>query len=224
MKRSTLLGIVMTLAWCACVAALVYWKRGTLETASLNDIGGFLGGATAPVAFIWLILGYVQQGEELRQNTEALCAQERALAVQARETSELVKNAARQAVAAEVLATATDTEARRQRAAEIAKAQPILLARGGSGSGGDIRVNVVNEGAQITGLVAVFPVGVRAHFEPSEVLPSGGTSVLHIAWNGSYPLEFSVQYCDALRTSQFMRYTMPRPFVLEQHATPQSAA
>ncbi len=36
----------------------------------LNALGDFLAGIFAPVAFFWLILGYVQQGKRLDQNTE----------------------------------------------------------------------------------------------------------------------------------------------------------
>ncbi|WP_262236571.1 hypothetical protein, partial [Escherichia coli] len=34
--------------------------------------GDFLAGAFSPVAFFWLVLGYLQQQKELQQNTEAL--------------------------------------------------------------------------------------------------------------------------------------------------------
>lgn len=39
---------------------------------SPNTVGDFLAGAFSPVAFLWLILGYRQQGEELAFNTNAL--------------------------------------------------------------------------------------------------------------------------------------------------------
>jgi len=38
----------------------------------LNEWGDFLAGVFSPIAFLWLVLGYMQQGEELKQNTEAL--------------------------------------------------------------------------------------------------------------------------------------------------------
>lgn len=59
------------------------WIGGTLlyvpttETSSplrlgfgsdLNEMGDYLAGAFAPVAFLWLILGYMQQGHELRNS------------------------------------------------------------------------------------------------------------------------------------------------------------
>lgn len=53
------------------VLHVVYtWPR--LICLDLNSLGDFLAGAFSPLAFLWLVLGYFQQGEELRQNNEAL--------------------------------------------------------------------------------------------------------------------------------------------------------
>ena len=38
----------------------------------LNELGDFLAGAFGPLALAWLVFGYFQQGDELRQGTEAL--------------------------------------------------------------------------------------------------------------------------------------------------------
>lgn len=40
--------------------------------SSWNELGDFLAGSFSPLAFLWLVLGYLQQQEELQQNTEAL--------------------------------------------------------------------------------------------------------------------------------------------------------
>ncbi len=37
-----------------------------------NEWGDFLAGTFSPLAFMWLVFGYHQQGEELKQNTEVL--------------------------------------------------------------------------------------------------------------------------------------------------------
>ncbi|MBJ6945649.1 hypothetical protein JG629_18665, partial [Vibrio cholerae] len=47
--------------------------------------GDFLAGATAPIAFLWLIIGYVLQRRELALNTEALKLQRIELERQAKE-------------------------------------------------------------------------------------------------------------------------------------------
>ncbi|HFX6294869.1 TPA: hypothetical protein ACIFCT_003542, partial [Acinetobacter baumannii] len=38
----------------------------------LNEKGDFLAGAFSPLGFLWLVFGYIQQGQELKLNTEAL--------------------------------------------------------------------------------------------------------------------------------------------------------
>jgi hypothetical protein len=44
----------------------------SLVIISPNELGDTLAGIFAPLAFFWLVFGYYQQGEELKQNTEAL--------------------------------------------------------------------------------------------------------------------------------------------------------
>ena len=50
--------------------SFINWTE--LEVLEPNNFGDFLGGVVAPLAFLWLVVGYFQQGEELRQNTAAL--------------------------------------------------------------------------------------------------------------------------------------------------------
>ena len=52
---------------------------------SLNELGGFLSGATAPIAFLWLIIGYTLQRKELKANTTALNIQQKEMEKQATE-------------------------------------------------------------------------------------------------------------------------------------------
>ncbi|MFM9487865.1 hypothetical protein [Pseudomonas monachiensis] len=43
-----------------------------LITLKLNEIGDLAAGVFGPVAFLWLILGYLQQGRELKLSSDAL--------------------------------------------------------------------------------------------------------------------------------------------------------
>lgn len=52
------------------VIAISRWHE--LRDLDLNELGDFLAGVFGPLAILWLVLGYFQQGEELKQNTEAL--------------------------------------------------------------------------------------------------------------------------------------------------------
>lgn len=58
---------------------------------SSNELGDFLAGSFAPLAFLFLYLGYKQQGKELKQNTEALRQQATELANSVAEQKRLIK-------------------------------------------------------------------------------------------------------------------------------------
>jgi hypothetical protein len=47
-------------------------RLSDIKNLSPNNIGDFLAGVFGPLATFWLILGFFQQGIELRQNTHAL--------------------------------------------------------------------------------------------------------------------------------------------------------
>lgn len=70
-----IIGIVLT----AVYALFAWWLVGdriqTLQTMDLNAVGDFLAGAFGPLAILWLVLGFFQQGIELRQGTAALLLQ-----------------------------------------------------------------------------------------------------------------------------------------------------
>tara|TARA_R110000764_G_scaffold224754_1_gene314038 strand:+ start:218 stop:958 length:741 start_codon:yes stop_codon:yes gene_type:complete len=63
------LGMVLTVNY----VLLVYWRFNDrffqLEKMPLNEVGDFLAGAFGPVAFGWLIIGYVMQNKELRNSS-----------------------------------------------------------------------------------------------------------------------------------------------------------
>lgn len=71
------LGLGLTGVWLALgfvyIAGVVGFEEfGTLPAA---DIGSFFEGAFAPLAFLWLVIGYFLQQQELEQNTRALKSQ-----------------------------------------------------------------------------------------------------------------------------------------------------
>ena len=69
------LGIVVTLAWFA--AGVIYLRGGSFSNVTIYDIplenvGSFLEGAFAPLAFLWLVIGLFIQQKELADNTAVL--------------------------------------------------------------------------------------------------------------------------------------------------------
>ncbi|HEH8511533.1 TPA: hypothetical protein SH269_003856 [Pseudomonas aeruginosa] len=67
-----LLGIVLTIAYAVFMCFIFGNPLPVLKEMELNSVGDFLAGVFGPVAILWLILGFFQQGLELRQNNEAL--------------------------------------------------------------------------------------------------------------------------------------------------------
>lgn len=66
------IGGAITLIYLVVVVVVIWGRVDTLMTMPLNEVGDFLAGAFGPVGFLWLVFGFLQQGEELRQGTKAL--------------------------------------------------------------------------------------------------------------------------------------------------------
>lgn len=85
------LGLLFSLVYIIFIAWLVYPKLAGLRDQELNAIGDFLAGVFGPMALMWLILGFLQQREELKQNTSALLLQVQELASSVEQQKELVQ-------------------------------------------------------------------------------------------------------------------------------------
>lgn len=94
-RNRTSIGVTVTVGW------LLVWVPGTFLSCEVLDVceraltsnewGDWAAGTFAPIAFLWLVLGYLQQGEELKQNTAALHQQEQALKAQVAELAASVQ-------------------------------------------------------------------------------------------------------------------------------------
>lgn len=58
---------------------------------SLNELGDFLAGAFGPLALAWLVFGYFQQGDELKQGTQALHMQAKELNASVQQQVQMVE-------------------------------------------------------------------------------------------------------------------------------------
>ena len=72
-------GLILTTVWittgCIYLFAKVGW--GNFVDLPTADIGSFLEGAFAPLAFLWLVIGHFMQQKEITANTKAIHVQER---------------------------------------------------------------------------------------------------------------------------------------------------
>lgn len=90
-KTLSIIGGVFTTAYLIGLGILVDGRWQELQGMPLNNLGDFLAGAFGPLAIVWLVLGYFQQGIELRQNSQALHLQAQELANSVEQQRELVK-------------------------------------------------------------------------------------------------------------------------------------
>ncbi|MCP4744888.1 MAG: hypothetical protein GY874_01930 [Desulfobacteraceae bacterium] len=70
-----------------------------LLTLKLNEVGDFLAGVFGPLTIFWLILGFFQQGIELKQSTEALKMQAKELNNSVQQQKDIVEVSREQLVA-----------------------------------------------------------------------------------------------------------------------------
>lgn len=85
------IGILATFAYVAFLAWAFGGRLEELRSLEPNHIGDFLAGAFGPLAILWLILGFFQQGIELRENSRALDLQAAELKSATREQRELLQ-------------------------------------------------------------------------------------------------------------------------------------
>jgi hypothetical protein len=88
MKARTVVAGIITFVW---LVGFGLWTTLWEPPVTGNEWGDWAAGMFSPVAFLWLVLGYVQQGEELRESARALHLQEKALQLQVQELSESVE-------------------------------------------------------------------------------------------------------------------------------------
>ena len=76
------LGLSITFGWLLLGGVYISTNIGWLnfEHIPADTLGNFLEGAFAPLAFLWLVIGYFLQQKELQQNTEALRQQSEQMA------------------------------------------------------------------------------------------------------------------------------------------------
>lgn len=74
-RRLNKLGIALTVTYLLAVGVIALTHRDVMTALTPSEWGDYLSGVFGPVAFLWLVLGYFQQGDELRYSAEALWLQ-----------------------------------------------------------------------------------------------------------------------------------------------------
>lgn len=83
-------GYWITLVYMGCLIGMMIWRWKELTCLPLNELGDFAAGAFGPLAILWLVMGYRQQGKELKLNTQALTHQVKELNASVQQQQEMV--------------------------------------------------------------------------------------------------------------------------------------
>lgn len=91
MSRLGWIGVVTTVIYLLSVVLFQWEKLGELDNLELNNFGDFLAGAFGPLAIFWLVLGFFQQGAELRNSVKSLDLQTKELTESVKQQKELAR-------------------------------------------------------------------------------------------------------------------------------------
>lgn len=188
LRSETLWGLILSLLWLGSWALILLTKHSTLSAMPLNELGDFLSGTMSPLALLWLVLGYLQQGKELSLNTEALSIQAHELRLAVKQYEAMVQVAREEA-------QITKENYQRNLDKDLRHAQPIFQIRENSIHHDDpdqiINLTLDNLGAVVKNLRLSSTDG---QIEPREVaiLNNGENLNLTLHYQGSPIVQLSV--------------------------------
>lgn len=207
MFSRTKIAAIFTLIYLVGVALVVWFKGVNPFGLELNNLGDFVAGAFGPLALAWLIFGYLQQGEELRQSTFALKVQ----------GDELKKSVEQQQRLAEISMESLAMEKAMRVSQETMyrnSLRPILAL----GESYPVWANnlfvaecdLFNDGAQIFGVEAYATKdGTRRSAGKHRTIEKGGSVKINIIWDpdaGTGDLLVDVLYSELDSTSGVARF------------------
>lgn len=204
--KRTFVGIISTLLY-VLIFGLYVNSKWPSEGMKLNEFGDMLAGFVGPVAFFWLVLGYFQQGEELKANGEALKQQaeelNKSVAEQRAQAEAIKRQVAQDREYYEHLRISSEVQQR-----ELLKSQqPILniASRDTVWAGGILKTTITlrNIGASCTFISAkIHTIDlIKATEYSSRHLETGGSvEILHLIFNKRHVSgTISIFYLDAMQ-------------------------
>lgn len=182
-KKLEFWGVVGTAIYLLVIVLTVAFKFPDFVKLHLNELGDFLAGAFGPIAFLWLVLGFLQQGRELKLSSDALRLQ----------ADELRNSVAQQTI----MAQAAMLQIESQRAAlkiqqeEVERSFSPLLrfqhgARSGRNAGGEVQTSLqlFNDGSDVRELSVRFEpsIGNISNFNVETLKHKGACSPVHFSF------------------------------------------
>lgn len=126
-KKWTSWFIFIYLFFIAIYTLIFAFSDGENVMLSSNELGDFLAGSFAPLAFLFLYLGYKQQGKELRQNTRALNMQAAELRISNKSLKQQVEEMGKSVKAQQDMFLLAETQYRESSLEKEKKFTPLLI-------------------------------------------------------------------------------------------------
>lgn len=178
-KKLEFWGILGTVGYLIIIISTVAFKFESFLSLGLNELGDFLAGVFGPIAFLWLVLGYLQQGRELKLSSDALHLQAQELKNSVDQQKELVAASKGQQIALE-----NNTRLENERIASSIEPKYVLV--GGympeRKDGAVFKFILYNGGFLVTDLV-VRHNDIVVHHKP--ILSSGASTDFCVVFEGS---------------------------------------
>ena len=193
-------GVLVSVLWLLVMLWTALRRPDLAAAMEPNEWGDFFAGLFAPLAFLWLVLGYLQQGEELKLSTKALLLQAEELRNSVEQQRELVE-VTRQQVEADREALRDQLRARR----EAAKPRFAIVNHGGNFSGdgrGTYSLVIANAGSTVRRVIGVIDEPIKGNRTLIDValLASGtehSTSFSIVEPLPTQPLTLRISYLDS---------------------------
>ena len=176
------LGIVLSAIYLFLLWGVIEGRVASLNTMDLNSVGDFLAGAFGPIAIFWLVLGFFQQGYELRQNNKALALQALELKNSVDQQKDLVE-----VTRAQVQMELDSVRASRERRAN--EIRPFFVAEdaGGAHTGDrhELAFSISNLGYKITRVEFKFSDEFKSLDRKIHVFDTGASTEFLVEFSGS---------------------------------------
>lgn len=200
-------GLVVSAAYIALLSVYAWAMRKVMWSMKPDEFATFLSGIFAPLAFLWLVLGFRQQGDELQNSARALYLQGEELRNSVEQQRQLVEVQRQQLVAEREAREAEDRHIREQ-------SQPRLRLNGGgsihSGGAGKYTFRLINVGPTCSDVVlAAEEHDVQARSATLGVGSHVAIAVEHADKSDLAPFHVRVDYLDSQGHPGTARFRVP---------------
>jgi hypothetical protein len=180
-RRLSIIGMALSLTYFFLLLFIFNGRLTEILLLKPNEIGDLLAGMFGPLAILWLILGFFQQGMELRQNTRALELQAEELRRSVDHQKEMVE-VSREQLRVDMESLKQEQEAMRA----AAKPRFVLMEARGSflTRGVALHTNIKNVGNNATN-VAMSSSEDLVDFQPIRVPAWAREEAIKVRWTHS---------------------------------------